>query len=386
MEWHYELNRRSEGPVSATKLRELRQAGIILDDTQIWGESLDGWTKYSECQEAIERSALTEDLGLVPTPGEVGQMAVCAWSGRSYPEAEMLRYGDLWVAPEYKEVFVQSLQEGQSFAPRSGDHEERVTDLNLATILTQSFSIWKSNFWILLVATLVVWLPFDLLQYLRSPSASFPESEGGMELFGIQWTPYDRSAQMLQNFLTIVSTGVAMFVSHQSWRRKPAATIVGALQAGIKNWLRILGTDILFGLFAVFLAIPGVLLIATGHWATIAIGITYLIAALGIFVVRNGFSSSIAVGEACGGSFALEKSREITKGRFWRILLYQSIVLGGVYGFVFGSAFIYFLPFTDNLAVTLIQSVAINLVLTFGWVEICVLHRHLEANPFPVKP
>lgn len=386
MEWHYESNRRSEGPVSATKLRELWQDGVIRDDTLIWGDALEGWTTYRECEDVIERSALTENLEFVPMQGDADSMAVCAWSGKSLPEAEMLRYGDLWVAPEYKDVFIQSLQEGQPFATQTDDQEERVTDLNLATILTQSFSMWKTNFPVILVTTLIVWWPFDLLQYLRTPSASFSESEGGLELFGIEWGYYDRTTQLLQNFLTIVSTGVATFVAHQTWRRKPATSLVAALHGGLKNWLRILGTDFLFGFFLVLLAIPGVLLIVTGHWVTTTIGIAYLITALGIFSVRHGFSTSIAVSESCGGSFALEKSRQITRGRFWRVLLYQGIVLGGVYGFVFGSDFIFLLPYTDNLVVTLIQSVAINLVLTFGWVEICVLHRHLEANPVPVPP
>lgn len=385
MEWHYELKRRSEGPVSAAKLLELRQAGIVREDTLIWGDSLEGWTKFADCREVIARTAQIEDLGLVPAEEGAGPMAVCAWSGNTYPEAEMLRYGDRWVAPEYKDLFVQSLQEGQSYDPFPGDHETRVTNLDFVTILTQSFSIWKSNFWVIFVATLIVWLPFDLVQYFRPPPVSYEEPGGIAGFFHLLWAPENRSVQMLQNFLTIVSSGAAMSIAHETWRRKPSVTINSALLAGLKNWLRLFGTDLLFGLFAMLLAIPGVLLIVTGHWATIAIGVAYLIVVLGIFCVRNGFSSSIAISEACGGSFALGKSREITRGRFWRVLLFQGIVLGATYGFVFASSFVYFLPYTDNLAVTLIQSMAINLILTFSWVEICVLHRHLEANPAPIK-
>ncbi|MEM7697988.1 MAG: DUF4328 domain-containing protein [Verrucomicrobiota bacterium] len=82
--------------VSREDLESLAMAGKITAETLVWNESLSDWIPFS-------KSEISDALP---------EMVTCAHSGESRPEREMLRFGELWVAPEHREAFAQRLQEG----------------------------------------------------------------------------------------------------------------------------------------------------------------------------------------------------------------------------------------------------------------------------------
>ncbi len=106
-----------QGPVDDATLLELNRAGEIKAKSLVWREGLESWTPFRNVAAALftavagdsSESSGGTGSGDAPAPIEIG---VCAHSGRVYPLAELLPYGEALVGPEHKDDFVRRLMEG----------------------------------------------------------------------------------------------------------------------------------------------------------------------------------------------------------------------------------------------------------------------------------
>ena len=115
MDWYYAIDNQQAGPVSAKRLVELSRDGTLSGETLVWKTGLGNWTAFDVLSDDVytEAEAEVDPLG---EPGaedsqSIVDTAPCAFSGRIMPVSEMLPYGRQWIAPEFKDVFVQKVLE-----------------------------------------------------------------------------------------------------------------------------------------------------------------------------------------------------------------------------------------------------------------------------------
>lgn len=115
--WYYAENNEQRGPVSGLELLALEQSGRLRAASLVWQAGMANWQPWSSVAPSVRSAA-----GLA---GEapLEEVAVCAYSGQTRPLSLMVRYGDRWVALEYKEAFLQSLREGAPVARMAGVNE-----------------------------------------------------------------------------------------------------------------------------------------------------------------------------------------------------------------------------------------------------------------------
>ena len=119
MNWYFEIDRKQQGPVSASHLVAAHESGVLPEAALVWNETLTDWEPLSNHLAALQ--AEVQGSGEEESTSE--PMAVCAYSGKVMPRAEMVAYGDKWIAPEHKDTFVHGLLEGAELDPRvSGEH------------------------------------------------------------------------------------------------------------------------------------------------------------------------------------------------------------------------------------------------------------------------
>lgn len=374
MEWYYAHDGERKGPVNSTRLLELRQDGTLDDESFVWNEAMADWAPLATCLSQVEA-----DGEAAPDP-LVEATAVCIWSGQVLPQSEMLNYGDDWVAPEHKDAFVQHLQEGgdSDGGDSQFDPSELQTDLSFASIIVQSAKIWWANIVPIATVTIVIWLPLNLvLEYvsylMMEDDETIEEIAGGIR----DAIRYDRFAEF---FIGVICTGGVLWTACRAWEGRPRPSIGRVFHAGLGNWPRMVGTRILFGLFFFLLMIPGLLLIIPLQPVLIGLAALYLVVVLLIYFVRLAFSEMAAISHEAGGMPALIESRRVTRGRFWRIVGYQILVYGMIFAVSLAIGLLHLIPVLDNFVASGVTSTLVNVILTFGLVEMLVLYKHLEKN------
>jgi uncharacterized RDD family membrane protein YckC len=95
-----------QGPVDEPTLLSLNESGAVQARTLVWHAGLPEWRSFVEVAAGLFAS---ED-------GAPARLGVCAYSGRVYPEEEMLPYGSALIGPESKEPFLQRLMESSVVA------------------------------------------------------------------------------------------------------------------------------------------------------------------------------------------------------------------------------------------------------------------------------
>ncbi|MCB1066351.1 MAG: DUF4328 domain-containing protein [Verrucomicrobiae bacterium] len=115
MEWYYAKDGGQVGPYTDIEFRALLESGEISGDTLVWHEELTDWQLLNSVQPAWFGNAIPVSSSIRPPEVAVDEpVAVCAVSGAVRPQSELLRYGNEWVAPENKDIFLQRLREGVS--------------------------------------------------------------------------------------------------------------------------------------------------------------------------------------------------------------------------------------------------------------------------------
>ncbi|MEZ5326506.1 MAG: DUF4339 domain-containing protein [Verrucomicrobiales bacterium] len=116
MNWYFEIDRKQQGPVSASHLVSAHQSGVLPETALVWNETLTEWEPLSKHLTAL--LAEVQGSGDASNSTANQKMAVCAYSGKVMPMSEMVAYGDKWISPEHKDAFVHGLMEGSNLDPR----------------------------------------------------------------------------------------------------------------------------------------------------------------------------------------------------------------------------------------------------------------------------
>lgn len=118
MNWYHSDGVNRFGPISEAELIAARQGGVIHDETLVWREGLTNWITY---REAFAAPAAPQGSPIVPPqidPAALG-LERCCECAKTFPSAEMIRHGQLFVCANCKPVFLQKLTEGvASYAVR----------------------------------------------------------------------------------------------------------------------------------------------------------------------------------------------------------------------------------------------------------------------------
>lgn len=133
MNWYYEKNGSQQGPVPVEELLRLLETHEITNTTLVWREGQGDWVELSKA-------------GVLSGPGGE-EMAVCAHSGAVRPKSEMIPYGDLWISPEHRDVFVENLMAGKDYG---GNREGFIPDdytVPLGDILSRAWTSLSADFW-----------------------------------------------------------------------------------------------------------------------------------------------------------------------------------------------------------------------------------------------
>ena len=106
MEWYYADGDKQIGPLETSAFDALVQNGTIQSATLVWNSTMTDWTAYGSLKS--KPAAPSADA----SETRAAQGLACSECGKTMPAEEMARYGDAWVCPVCKPVFVQKIKEG----------------------------------------------------------------------------------------------------------------------------------------------------------------------------------------------------------------------------------------------------------------------------------
>ena len=119
MIWYYANEGKRVGPVDDAEFQALVETGVILAETLVWNETLPKWLRYDEVSQGVRQTTPPRmSVAEVPQRGRqtasprMSVTARCNECGNSFPQDDMIRYGDVYVCANCKPIFVQRLKEG----------------------------------------------------------------------------------------------------------------------------------------------------------------------------------------------------------------------------------------------------------------------------------
>ncbi|HMJ89599.1 MAG TPA: RDD family protein [Candidatus Acidoferrum sp.] len=144
MPWYYADNGKQTGPVTDEQFQSLLSTGAVRGDTLVWRDGMANWLPYS----SVATPGDTPIAVAPPLAGSTG--VVCAECRQTFPPEQTIRFGDAFVCPNCKPIYVQKLREG-ALTPGPGE-------------------VRYAGFWIRAVAkfidALIVGIPTMLLYFL----------------------------------------------------------------------------------------------------------------------------------------------------------------------------------------------------------------------------
>jgi hypothetical protein len=211
----------------------------------------------------------------------------------------------------------------------------------MSSILRHAWLLYRQNFIALTLISLIVWIPCDLFSSWMEYHVLGNNPKASIDL-----------SYFFDAFIGIIAlSGSYYFLRERTSGR--TAGIGMALRAGFTFWgpmfltRFIVGVGFLFGILLLF--IPGI-----------------------YFAVRMAVVEVVVVAEEISGLNAARRSHQLTKGKFWQILIWFAVgmfpmilLAGGIVGI---SAW---LPFSDNWMIEGIESALSDVLLSFifplGW-------------------
>lgn len=100
MDWHYEKDGSSAGPVSEAQLHAMRASGEVSGTTRVWKS---GWTDWQQAADVWPDDQIARSNGPV---------ASCAECNRFYPASELMRIDNVEVCPACKPTVIDKLRQG----------------------------------------------------------------------------------------------------------------------------------------------------------------------------------------------------------------------------------------------------------------------------------
>ncbi len=217
----------------------------------------------------------------------------------------------------------------------------------ITPILRHAWSLYRKHFGVVAAVVVAIWLPLDLLSSYMDYFVFGPDDVRKSFKF----------ARFLDNFVGIVATAAVIAVGYSSCvGGHPAfgsAMSVGARSWGRMWWTRVLtGLSIVLGL--ILLIIPGLYLL-----------------------VRLALVEPVVVCERVSGSTAMRRSFELTRGRFWQVVL---LVLASGAIIIVPMACvilpIVFIPVLDHWIVDAATSLLADVIAAFG--TLCLLCAYVS--------
>ena len=184
-------------------------------------------------------------------------------------------------------------------------------------VYIHAWRLFSQNFLKLLIITLVVWIPCELaVSWLIATFYSADNTLAPMKL-----------ERLANNFFGIIAIAASNYIFREK-EENGHASLGGAFGAGFLYWGWMFATRFLVGLATV---VGLILLILPGLY----------------ICIRLVLCEAIIVAENTWGIECCQRSMELTKGKFWRVLLW---LLGGC-GPAVVAAFLCYLPFVfvDNI-------------------------------------
>ncbi|MCB1093100.1 MAG: DUF4328 domain-containing protein, partial [Verrucomicrobiae bacterium] len=176
MEWYAAKEGTQLGPLTEPSLAEMVRSGELSGESLVWREGLADWMPL-----ATARPDWFPDS---PAPAsQIGEaMATCSVSGTVLHQSQMLQYGNEWVAPEFKEAFLQELREGAApvpATPHQGGFIYR-DPRTRATLAKVTILVWT------ILGALVT--SIDLATPDSAPD-EFTTADGALAFFGLAMLP-----------------------------------------------------------------------------------------------------------------------------------------------------------------------------------------------------
>lgn len=107
MQWHYQRDGSSLGPVDDDELRRLAEAGEIDEDTPVMTDGMMTWERFGSLK--LAKPVESAELG---EPEPAAQLWYCSQCGERFSASQSLGFGYMVVCASCKPLYVHRLKEG----------------------------------------------------------------------------------------------------------------------------------------------------------------------------------------------------------------------------------------------------------------------------------
>jgi len=228
-------------------------------------------------------------------------------------------------------------------------------EYTIGKILSESWKNFKENFRLILLITLIVYIPIaTILAFI--PVDNLIKQQGFLNSLQI----YTRIVQILEFLVGIIASMAIAYII----KSKIDGQIVGfgqALKKSLSKWPAAIGTELILGIFllglTLLLIIPGIIYYV--YWTFV----------LYVVVLQDKFGKS-----------ALDYSKAIVKDRWWKVAGY-SLIFGLLQLIVLASTYaplMFFLP--ENFFVTIITDLIFDIVASFFTVVSVIFFINFDST------
>jgi uncharacterized membrane protein len=237
--------------------------------------------------------------------------------------------------------------------------------LSVGDLVGGAWAVFRSRFRAILLITLAVYIPVNIL-------LAFVPVDQLVDEYGIRgFRIYMQIMRILEGFIGVVATMATAVVVDAAIRNETVSP-GAALRAAVSRWLSVIGTSILARL--------------------ILIGLTLLLIVPGIiWAVYYSFIVYVVILRGLGGKKALDYSKSLVKGRWWRILGI-SVVLWFLGTIVALLPVLPFFVLPDHAVLGILSDTLVDLVSSFFLVAYTIFFLNMdgvrpsERVPAPTQP
>ncbi len=217
-------------------------------------------------------------------------------------------------------------------------HEIFRRELSIPEMLAHSWKLFKGNFKLVLFVTLLVYVPINIIiEFIPFDSLIQKDPIAGIKL-------YLRAIQFLESFIGILATlAVAFAIKSRLSGRK--VDFKASMKKAVSRWLPAIGTGILMRVFLLglflLLIVPGV-----------------------IYSIYWTFALYAVVLHDKTWKAALDYSKSVVKGRWWKVFGYSLVfvIISSLVVIVFAIP-TWFLP--DDFLLNILSTTLIDVVASF---------------------
>jgi len=222
-------------------------------------------------------------------------------------------------------------------------------------ILKHAWNMYRTNFGVIAAVILAICLPIDLLSSYMDYFVFDPDDLRKSFKF----------SRFLENFIGIIATAAIISIGYKA-NLGERSSFRSAMSTGLSSWGRMWWTRCLTGLALLL----GLLLL--------------IIPGLYLFV-RLALIEPVAVCERVSGSTAMRRSFELTKGRFWQLVL-LGLVFGVILVILIACIVIpaIFIPALDHWLVDAATSLVADFIGAYG--TLCLYSAYVTLSANPIMP